>query len=37
LQGPLRALEEWAVANMTEVERHNESYADRDQVTHTAG
>jgi DNA-binding HxlR family transcriptional regulator len=28
LQGPLRALEAWAVANMSEVVAHNEEYAD---------
>lgn len=29
LQEPLRALETWAVGNMSEVERHNAAYAGR--------
>ena len=28
LQGPLRALEEWAITNMSEVVVHNDKYAD---------
>jgi DNA-binding HxlR family transcriptional regulator len=33
LQGPLRALEQWAVANMSEVVEHNDEYTDAARVS----
>ncbi|WP_222861883.1 helix-turn-helix domain-containing protein [Arthrobacter echini] len=33
LQGPLRALEQWATANMSEVVVHNDEYADADRMS----